>query len=218
MKLDPKTLAVLKNFTTIQQGILIREGDVLSTVSSTKTIACRAKVPDTFPCEAAIYNLAKLLNVLSLFEEPDLEFKEDYLFIRSGNSTIRYKYCEPKYVMAGPMKDFPMPSADIQFELTDSTMTQLTRATAVLSAPDFALVGEDGTMTLRTINFKDQSGDMFSVDVGTTTKNFTVIFKPEQLKLLPRTYQVTVTQAGFAKFQAPDISYWVAFEKDSSIF
>ena len=45
MKLDTKTLNVLKSFTPINPSILIKEGNIVSTISPTKTVLAKAKVP-----------------------------------------------------------------------------------------------------------------------------------------------------------------------------
>ena len=56
MKLSTQTTEVLKNFSTINQNIMIRSGDTLKTVSAMKNIVATAKVPDNFVREVPIYN------------------------------------------------------------------------------------------------------------------------------------------------------------------
>ena len=63
MKLSTQTTEVLKNFSTINQNIMIRSGDTLKTVSAMKNIVATAKVPDNFVREVPIYNL-KVSNYL----------------------------------------------------------------------------------------------------------------------------------------------------------
>ena len=77
MKISNETLEILRNYSTINTNILIRPGNVLSTVSNGINIFSRAEVKETFDREFAIYDLNKLLGVLSVHPEADLEFTED---------------------------------------------------------------------------------------------------------------------------------------------
>ena len=57
MKLSNDTREVLKNFSTINQNLLVKNGNVINTMSAMKNIVSRATIPDTFNQEFAIYDL-----------------------------------------------------------------------------------------------------------------------------------------------------------------
>ena len=57
MKLNENTVSVLKNFSNINQNILVKEGDTLHTMSTMKNIIGRAKIDETFDREFGIYDL-----------------------------------------------------------------------------------------------------------------------------------------------------------------
>ena len=57
MKLSKETLAILKNFSTINQSILIESGNNLKTVSVNKTMMSNAVIEETFPEEFGLYDL-----------------------------------------------------------------------------------------------------------------------------------------------------------------
>ena len=61
MKISSDTLALLKNFASINTNILVRQGNVLSTVSAGKNILSRATVAETFDREFAVYDLNNFL-------------------------------------------------------------------------------------------------------------------------------------------------------------
>ena len=71
MKLDTKTVNVLKNFSTINPSILFKEGCILDTMAPNKGIIAKAVVPSNFPKRFAIYNLSKFLGCMSLINDPD---------------------------------------------------------------------------------------------------------------------------------------------------
>ena len=58
MKISNKTLDVLKNFSEINQSILITQGNKIKTVSALKNILAHAEVEETFPKDFAIYQLS----------------------------------------------------------------------------------------------------------------------------------------------------------------
>ena len=57
MNLSENTVSVLKNYSTINQNLLIKPGKVLTTMSAMKNIVSRAEVEEDFPREMAIYDL-----------------------------------------------------------------------------------------------------------------------------------------------------------------
>ena len=74
MKLSNETVTVLKNFSTINQNLVIKPGNKISTMSAMKNIVAKATVEETFDREFAIYDLNSFLGELSLFDKPDLDF------------------------------------------------------------------------------------------------------------------------------------------------
>ena len=86
MKLSEHTISVLKNFASINQNLVIREGSELQTMSAMKNIVARSGVEENFPKEMAIYDLNEFLAALSLFSSPVLEFDEQYVTIKEESN------------------------------------------------------------------------------------------------------------------------------------
>jgi len=57
MKLSDKTLNLLKNFSSINQSILFKEGNTLRTISVMKNILAEAKITEDFTKDFGIYDL-----------------------------------------------------------------------------------------------------------------------------------------------------------------
>ena len=72
MKMSEQTLQVLQNFSTINQSLLFKEGDVLRTVSPQKTVLAEVTVPDTFETQFGIYDLGQFLSAMTLIEGAEL--------------------------------------------------------------------------------------------------------------------------------------------------
>ena len=88
MKLSDKTLSVLKNFSSINQSILFKEGNKLRTISVMKNILAEATVTEDFSKDFGIYDLNEFIGVLSLVQEPSLKFDEQFVSIADASEMI----------------------------------------------------------------------------------------------------------------------------------
>jgi hypothetical protein len=218
MKLSDTTLAVLKNFASINQSIKISEGSVVSTISPLKTLLSKATVPDTFDKTFCLYDLNRFLSVLSLFKAPELEFGDSAITIKDGRQKVTYRYCDEKVIVAAPANELNFPTPEVAFDLTQEALNAAVKATGVLGLPEIAIVGENGKLYLRAVNSKDVGSDDFSEEIGETDQVFTAVFKPEYLsKVLAGNYRVEVSSKKISRFVNDNITYWVATES-SSIF
>ena len=77
MKLSDSTLSLLKNFSTINQSILFKQGNKLRTISVMKNILAETTISEELPKDFGIYDLGQFLNGLSLHNSPELDFHED---------------------------------------------------------------------------------------------------------------------------------------------
>ena len=128
MNLSNETVSVLKNFSTINQNLVIKEGSSISTMSAMKNIVSRAEVSETFPRQFAIYDLNEFLSALSLFSEPDLDFQDDFVLVTNDKGDkLQFYYSDPSVVSA-PTKEITMPDADITFTLSNEQLNDITKA------------------------------------------------------------------------------------------
>ena len=72
MNLSSDTVAVLKNFSDINQNILVKPGNKVQTISTMKNILAEAEVKEQFDSEFAIYDLPEFLRSIDLFSKPSL--------------------------------------------------------------------------------------------------------------------------------------------------
>jgi hypothetical protein len=219
MKLTNETINVLKNFSTINQNLVIKEGSDISTMSAMKNIIAKATVEEKFAKEFAIYDLNEFLSALSLFSNPNLDFNDDYVVITedgSSGKSLKYWYSDPS-VVTSPTKEVTMPSTEIKFNLSSDTLSEVTKAAAVIGVPDMVL--ESGE--LRVTDKKNDTANSYStqvIDNDDTTENYKFWFKVENLKLLPGSYDVQVSEKKISYFKNSnlDIEYFIALEPESS--
>ena len=217
MKLSENTINILKNYAVINPSLLVKPGNVLSTVSPVKSIFAKATVEENFPLQFAIYELSKFLGVVSLFNEPELDFGEKQMTIISGSQSLNYTYADPSMIVTPPEKDINFPEPDIEFNITQEELQKVVRATGVLQLPDIAVIGDGSTLKMSSTNSKNPTTDVFNIKVGETAKTFNMIFKAENIiKLLSANYNVKISSRGLALFTADTIRYYVATEANSS--
>ena len=223
MKLSEHTISVLKNFASINQNLVIREGSELQTMSAMKNIVARSGVEENFPKEMAIYDLNEFLAALSLFTSPVLEFDEQYVTIKEESNptnSLKYFYSDPSVVQS-PSKTITMPSEDITFELSSDDLSKMKRASAVIGAPDMVPENTDEPFKsiLNAIDKKNDTANNYSLDISTNGDGqFKFYFKVENLKLMDGSYDVSVSSRNISNFKSKnsDVEYWIALEPEST--
>jgi hypothetical protein len=219
MKLSEKTLNILKNFSSINQSILVKQGNQLRTISVAKNILAEAEIKEEFPRDFAIYDLNQFLNGLSLHQDPEMDFSpESYLSIREGKRRVKYFYADPNVIISPPEKAIQLPSKDVCFQLDSVTLEKLLKAAAVYQLPDLCAVGEAGVIKLVVRDKKNDTSNEFAIVVGETDKDFTFNFKVENIKIIPGAYEVIVSSKLLSEFTNSnhDLKYYIALEPDST--
>ena len=223
MKLSEHTISVLKNFASINQNLVIREGSELQTMSAMKDIVARSGVEENFPKEVAIYDLNEFLAALSLFSSPILEFDDQYVTIKeesNPSNSLKYFYSDPSVVQS-PSKTITMPSEDVTFELSSGDLSKMKKASAVIGAPDMVLenTNEPFKSILNAIDKKNDTANNYSLDISTNGDGqFKFYFKVENLKLMDGSYDVSVSSRNISNFKSKnsDVEYWIALEPEST--
>ena len=219
MKLSDSTLSLLKNFSSINQSILFKEGSKLRTISVMKNILAEATINEEFARDFGIYDLNQFLNGLSLHQKPELDFTNDgYVVIKEGRSRSKYFFADPSVIVTPPDKEISLPSEDVCFELTTTVLEKLLKAAAVYQLPDISAVGENGVVKLMVRDKKNDTSNAHEEVVGETDETFNFNFKVENIKILPGAYEVVVSQKLLSRFTSKnhDLTYYIALEPDST--
>ena len=219
MKLSDKTLTLLKNFSSINQSILFKEGSSLRTISVMKNILAEATIEEELPKDFGIYDLNQFLNGLNLHQNAELDFQNDsYVVIKEGKSRSKYFFADPNVIITPPEKDIVLPSEDVCFLLDTKELDKLLKAAAVYQLPDLSVVGEAGVVKLVVRDKKNDTSNDFSVVVGETDETFSFNFKVENIKILPGSYEVVISQKLLSRFvnKSYDVKYYIALEPDST--
>ena len=221
MQISRQTFDILKNFSEINSGILVKPGDKLETISSLKNILAKADVTELFETEFAIYDLTEFLNLTTseIFLGGEFTFTNDSISIINNRAKSRYFYADPSTVVT-PQKSINFPDPDISFKLSQKDIETVKNASGILSKFDIAVKSDDTDITLSVQDKKDVGSNTFDLTVGDndTGANFTMYFKVENLKLLKGDYLVEISSQGISHFihDSLPIQYWIALEPDST--
>ena len=216
MKIDVDTVNVLKNFAKINPSIVIQEGNILKTISPTKTIMAMAKVKTDFDQRFAIYNLDRFISIVSTFTDPDFKFGDKSVDICDNSRKTHYVYADENTVTKVPDRVINLPSIDVTFKLTNENIKDVEKASGILALPEIVVMGDGKNLFLQAADSKNPSGDVYSIQIGETDKAFKAIFKAENIKIIPGDYDVSISSEGISHFVRDDVEYYIAVEQTST--
>ena len=223
MKLSSDTLSVLKNFGSINQGLLFKQGKTLKTVSSHKNILAEVTINEEIPTEFGVYDLNNFLSVVSLHkDDTSFDFDDKHVVIvgNKGRSKIKYRFCDPTMINTPPEKPLTMPEAEITFKLTSEDFDWILRAASVLSSPQVAIESDGTNVNIITIDLANDSAhtDSLKLDVDGNGNKYRMVFKTENIsKILSGSYDVSISSKGVSHFKhkTQPLQYWVTTEQGS---
>lgn len=220
MKINKETLDILKNFSNINPNLVIKGGNVISTIAEAKNIMASATISEDFPKEFGIYDLNEFLSALSLIEDPQLEFGDDSVVIKSDTSSLNYRYADSS-ILTSPQKEVNMPPSDLTIELTHDVISQIRRAGTALGHPVVSIKSNgDGVIFAEIKDPNNSSAHTFSYIIKKDAEKVTCDFQLliSNLKLIAGNYDVSISSKLISHWKETNsnIQYWIALEKNSS--
>ena len=222
MELSENTFGVLKNFSTINQNIIIKQGNNIKTISEARNVVATAIIDEQFDNEFGIYDLNEFINVLGLVDTPRLKFTEDYVTIADsiGRSRIKY-YFSSQDSLTSPQKDVIMPDVEVSFTLTNDTLNKLKRAASTLGHTELSISNSNNLLCLSIVDSQNATSNTFSVDVEgkfDQDEPFNFVLNIPNLKIIPGDYEVSISSKLISQFRHKEknIRYWIALEKTST--
>lgn len=185
---------ILKNFAGISGQILLAEGTTQKTIAQGKSVLAVAELPDAWPQETGIYDLDKFLGILSLDSKPEIEFGDESMVIRSGASSVNYRYSDPTTILVPPAKVLPTTDPAVEFTLSEATLSRLGKVTSMLDLDlvvfNVNIVGTEKTISVRVKDSKNAMSHTANIVVPSEDivahRDFTadLNFKAEHFKML----------------------------------
>ena len=222
MELSDNTMSILKNFAGINPNILIKEGNIIKTISEARNVLATANVTEEFSKEFGIYDLSEFIGVLGLVDTPNLKFEDDSVIISdsSGRSKIKYFYSSED-TLTTPQKDISMPEGEVKFKLDVDILNKIKRAASTLGHNEVSISGNNGIITLSVIDSQNKTSNIFSIDIdGEYAEGsvFNFVLNINNLKIITADYDVEISSKLISQFSNSDnnVKYWIALEKSST--
>jgi hypothetical protein len=216
MRLSKETLTILKNFASINSNILIKPGKKIRSLSPSKNIYVEADIQEEFDVEVAIWDLNQFLGVISMFNNPDLEFNEKYVDISNGRSTVRYYYTSPN-LLTHATKSPKFGDPIITFDIDEVLLAEILKAASILQVNDIKINAIDGKITILVDDSQNTTSNNFSIVIKEDYSGPDYIgkFNVSEIKFIPGSYTIEITDTIVSRFthESGKILYYMAIEK-----
>lgn len=215
MKLTERTQAVLKNFATINNGLLIKAGNKQRTVSLTRDILAEAVLDQEFPREVPIYDLNGFLSMVSTFDEngeADIEFENTHMIIKSGKRQLKYYYASPEVIFSPP-DELELDQPEDRFDLPMEDL-KLIQKMASFGLGDMHIVSSGKAIKIVVTNSENSSSNEMAIDIAAKIPKCTAAFDVGLMKVMPLEYSVGVTENSIFMVDGDgSTKYWIVIEE-----
>lgn len=218
MQLSNVTLEILKNFSSINNNLIINPGNQLITRSNQKHIIAKAEVIETFPSQFGIYSLPEFLGAVSLFNEPELIFEEKCVIISSGKNAVKFFAADISLLPEIPTIK-SVPSTDVSCDLDKSILSFIMKSASILNVPDFSIVGDGKEIYVMVGDKSNKTSNVFKSAITESDKIFRFNMKIENLKVIKESYELSIMGKRMCKLTGKvlPIEYYIALENDGSM-
>lgn len=217
MKLSENTITVLKNFSGINTGLVLKPGKKQSSIAISKHVMAEVEITEEIPVEFGIFDLPAFISNLNYFKDGELEFDKDKCIMSSGTGVKMTFYASAPSLIMTPTKRLPDFEPVAVFKLSHETLTKAIALANVNSLAHLLFVGSNGKVSLRVTNEESSTSNTGEFPLGDYQgATFKAVFKVENLKLLPVDYTVSVNDNAFAKFSGDDgkVVYFIALQSE----
>lgn len=220
MELNENTLNIMKNFATINQNLLVQQGNTIKTINEARNVVSTAVLDQEFTQQFGIYDLNEFIGVLGLVDTPNLKFDDESVSVSdsTGRSKVKY-FFSPEETLTSPTKDINMPDPEVKFTLDNDTLNKLKRAASTLGHSEVSIRPSNGVLSLAVVDNENSTSNTYSIDVdGEFSGNFNFVLSIANLKILPGDYEVHISSKLITEFKHKELNvrYWIALEKTST--
>ena len=230
MKLSNDAFNILKHATVISPGIKIDAGTEIFSAHESGAVRMYSQLTpdDNFPVPFTVMNLNQFLNMVSLVDEPNLDFTEDSVNITSkdGGTTVKYYYSDPSTVNQDNKRLKADLTYEVEFFINQDDLSKLFKAASAISADDICVYNKKGDVYIAAVDKRCRNSnryDLFVLHCDDLEKNgyeFKIYFRKSNLKLTNNDFTVSISSKGISVWKAtnanvPNLTFYVAIERDS---
>jgi hypothetical protein len=219
-------IAVLRNFSKINDGLRFEKGHTLRTVHSSKFLLAETRLDDECVGDACLFSVKDFLCLIARSEHPlqltfdttaSHDFPQGCVTVQEVETLKRIgsvALCDPSYIKAPPKQRLSV-EMDFAFDLTAADLAYLT------TQPDKRMSEIRICSSGESVRFQKMIDDSIQgfIEVSNTMPEkspFQGAIKTEYLKrLMTGPYSVHIAQKGTAHFlyKGFPLEYWIGIEK-----
>jgi len=211
MKLSQDIINILKNFSVINNSIVIDELDHIRTISESGNIIGVYKPVDfEFPMEFAIWDLSEFLSIVSLFKLDEIEFnfKKKYIEIVHNTNKIKYVYTDKSKIKkfdelkaTEVYRDFDKFTCN--FHLSEEDIKKIRKASTIMQLDTLSIdIGEENSLTL--ICDDEYNKNTFNMGIEDFQGVGDIKVNVEYLEMIPNDYDISIFPKKCMKFNNTD--------------
>lgn len=201
MNISQETLNIIANFATINQNIFIPAGNVIKTKTpSSMNVMAEATIKEEFSTDFAVYELSKLLNVLNLFDTPDIDFHEGHLTVKKNNSEASFAYSNKSLIDAvmDYSKTVQAPDAVLSFSLSEEAFKRIQKSAKLFDVSSINIASHsEGVIRISASDaaMSKQNANKFTIDLPADvySEDISVNIKLDSLRMYPGDYDVSIS-------------------------
>jgi len=191
MKISKRTLGVLKNFSNINNSILVDDPKSLKTISYSGNILGIFQTEEDFP-RFCLDNIQQFMNVVNLYDldNLDFDFHKEFVELTYGKSNVRYIYPEEHCVQSADLEIEDL-EYDAFFILNKDTINEFTKVSNYIGITDFEITMKDGKGTISLTDTENPFSNKWEKEIeGEGNCEICIVIK--NVNMIPGDYEVKV--------------------------
>lgn len=223
VRLSKETIDTLKGLYAINQTLkIVKDTTEIRTVNEVKTCACITEIAETLPRDLCIYDLREFISVLSIIEDPILDFTSDkFVTVKSedGSQRLRYMDGAENLINSYFEREFKLPSEDVAVSVTAQQLKAVMGAALALKLEYVGFKADGAKIYLTAFDRNNGSGDDtngFSIEVGESTDTFDLFYKTDALTILDGDCSFEISASKISKVTNGKKLFWMALDSNST--
>jgi hypothetical protein len=226
MILSKEYKEVLKHFNTLNSNMHFVKGNEQSTIIGSNKgpiLFCKFTSDVEIPEEFSINNLGKILIILDMFEDFNIEVIGDKKLILSNEKKkVTAALTKSQFIQyeSNPNR-FKKPEG-IRFLLNEDDLKETFKLSTILGTPHIVFEAKNDKIFLGTENCEVPTTDTAYNEVGTSQNKFKISLDKANFRIFKGTYDVTVSKKGFIFLELVEsefkLEYYISFNQKFSKF
>jgi len=222
MKFTKSFVDVLKVFSSINQNMYFRQGKIQTSCVTTNAGAMvffvRAKTDVEIEQDFGIGSLAKFINALNLFDQPELTLTDKgSLSIAEEGKHVTFRLTNPDFLKYSKNPDKAQKGVGIEVQMTEDQTINVLQMYGIFDAKYLSFVGKDGNFIVNVHSGEDANfSDNGSVILGKTDETFNATIAANLFHVPKSAYNILVSRTGYVYLGNDTFEYFIPVDATHS--